>query len=149
MKYYNPQTGESTDRVRIPNVLNAKYDTIIAAGWKEFVDIEPAYDPETEYIQRSNVTVDGDIATQNYVIIVKPIEVPQEITATQGVAYLMQLGLYDEVEQAVLTQNDPILNVFWNRAVIWSRNSVVINNFATMLSINLDEFFIEASKITV
>lgn len=149
MKYYNPNTGESTDRVRIPNVLNAKYDTIIANGWKEFVDIEPEYDPTTEYIQRTNVVVVGTVATQNYVVLVKPIEVPQEITATQGIAYLIQLELLDEVEQAVQLQNDPILNSFWNRAATWSRTSQVINNFALMFSIDLDSFFIEASKIKI
>lgn len=149
MKYYNQQTGESTDRVRIPNVINAKYDTIIANGWLEFIDIEPEYDPTTEYIQRSSVTINGTIATQNYVIIVKPIEIPQEITATQGIAYLIQLGLLDEVEQAVQLQNDPILNAFWARSATWSRTSQVINNFALMFSIDLDSFFIEASKIKI
>lgn len=149
MKYYNPTTEQITATPHITNVLNATHYTILANGWKEFIDNEPIYNAATHYITRYNVIIEGDTATQLYIIHENPIIIPDEISAAQGLAYLIQLEIYDEVLETINTLNDAVISTFWERSATWHRNSTIINNLAIMFGIDLDNFFVEANKINI
>jgi hypothetical protein len=149
MKYYNPITNKITTDPNIPNVINAKYDTIISHGWKEYIDVEPEYDTNTQYLSRGNIIVDGNIATQHYIINNNPVIVPDEISAAQGISFLMTLGLYNNVEDYVNNSDDEVLKVFWNRSSTWRINSPTISQLAMDLEVDLNQFFIEANKINI
>jgi hypothetical protein len=148
-KYYNPQTQESTNTPKISCVINPTHETILSNGWKEFIDIEPSYDINTEYIQRDSVTIDGDFAIQNYIILVKPIEIPQEISAAQGLAHLSVLGYYDVVKEMVNNSDDIVLKIFWERSTSWKITSQTVQSISSQLNIDLESFFIEANKINI
>lgn len=149
MKYYNPFTKEATSTPNIKNVLNPRHETILQKGWYVFIEQEPSYDSGKEYLQRGEITIQNGQAVQLYVIKDLPIEIPQEITAAQGLAYLSVLGLYNVVEEIINNSEDDILRIFWNRSFTWTITSPTIISLADQLSIDLQDFFMEAKKITI
>jgi hypothetical protein len=78
--------------------------------------------------------------------------VPPIITNGQGKLQLLALGIYAQVE-AMIMQSGDAEKIYWNDWDKWRRDSAIINRLAPMIWPNdteqlLDQFFIEASKIS-
>lgn len=149
MKYYNEITKIVTSNPTIPNVLNATHETIIKNGWKIYQDNIPLYDSNTHYLVKTNVIVDGDYANQQYDIIQTPPEYVSEITSAQGMAMLVQMNIYETVINIISEKNDTILDIFWQKSHKWRIDSPIVSEIAQQLNIEIESFFIDASKINI
>jgi hypothetical protein len=143
----------TTNNPVIPNVIAPSHETILANGWYVYVDNHPAYDPETQKIERIDV-VEG---VQQYLIVdltpeeIRANTVPQTITQGQGKLRLLYMGLLGTVE-AMISQAGQEEQIYWEYWIEWRRDSAIINRLAPMIwetdtDAQLDDFFIEASKI--
>lgn len=80
-----------------------------------------------------------------------PPAVPQEVTAGQAQAALLQAGLLDEVEALI---NDPstdrMFKIAWAKALTFRRDSYTLQTLAALVPLTeaqLDELFIAAAQI--
>jgi hypothetical protein len=155
-RYYKQNT--ITTKPVIPNVINPTQETIIDNGWYIYIDTAPSYDADTQKILKTDVVIDGQDAVQQYVIIdltpeeIRERTVPQTITNGQGKLQLYALGIYEQVEAMILMAGNEE-KIYWNDWDTWRRDSPIINRLAPMIWPDdteqlLDQFFIEASKIS-
>jgi hypothetical protein len=152
MIYY--KNGNTTRNPIIPNVIAPTHETILADGWFEYIDNPPSYDSNTQRLQKKEV-IEGVV--QYEVIDLTPEEirertVPQTITKGQGKLQLRALGIFNQVEAMIMQAGDAE-RIYWNDWDIWRRDSPIINRLAPMIWEEntdelLDQFFIEASKIS-
>jgi hypothetical protein len=155
-RYYKQNT--ITTKPTIPNVINPTQGTILDNGWYIYIDTPPSYDADTQKILKTDVVIDGEEALQQYVIIdltpeeIRERTVPATITNGQGKLQLYALGIYEQVEAMILQAGNEE-KIYWNDWDTWRRDSPIINRLAPMIWPNdteqlLDQFFIEASKIS-
>lgn len=74
--------------------------------------------------------------------------IPKSITIRQAKLQLLALGMLDAVEEYCKT--DKAMQIEWEYASKFDRNSTILNTAATALGITqeqLDTFFIDASKL--
>jgi hypothetical protein len=151
MRYY--KNGNITTSPTIPNVIAPSHETILANGWYVYVDNPPAYDTNTQKIERIDV-IEG---VQQYLIVdltpeeIREMTVPQTITHGQGKLRLLYMGLLPTVE-AMIAQAGQEEQIYWEYWIEWRRDSAIINRLAPMIwetdtDAQLDDFFIEASKL--
>jgi hypothetical protein len=151
MRYY--KNGNITTLPVIPNVIAPSHETILANGWYVYIDNPPAYDPETQRLQRIDV-IEG---VQQYLIIdltpeeIRAMTVPATITNGQGKLQLLALGIYNQVEAMIMQAGDEE-KIYWSDWDTWRRDSPIINRLAPLIwqddtETQLDNFFIEAAKI--
>ena len=153
MTYY--KDNNTTTNPIIPNVINPTQEKILANGWKIYIDVQPTYDPLAQRIERTDVTIQGDEAIQNYTVIdltpeeIRALTVPQEITNGQGKLQLLRLGLFSQVEALILASGDEE-KIYWNDWPTWRRDSPIIMRLAPTVGMtdeDVDAFFIEAGKL--
>ena len=81
---------------------------------------------------------------------VRPTPVPQVVSRFQARACLLINNKLDEVEQAVQDSNDPMIQLAWQEAVEWERDSPTINALGAAIGLtqeDLDELFIQGAQI--
>jgi hypothetical protein len=151
MRYY--KNGNITTSPTIPDVIAPSHETILANGWFVYIDNPPAYDSQTERLQRTGV-VDGVV---QYAIValtpeeIREMTVPATITNGQGKLQLLALGIYNQVEAMIMQAGDEE-KIYWSDWDTWRRDSPIINRLAPLIwqedtETQLDNFFIEAAKI--
>lgn len=83
--------------------------------------------------------------------IVQMVEIPQSLKMAQCRAQLILDGKDDDVELLINSIEDPIkqklYRAFWEYEPIVLRDNAMINEMAPALAIDLDEFFVNASKL--
>ena len=83
--------------------------------------------------------------------IPEPIHIPQSLKMAQCRAQLIIDGKDDDVELLINSIEDPIkqklYRAFWEYEPIVLRDNAMINEMAPALAIDLDEFFVNASKL--
>jgi hypothetical protein len=151
MRYY--KNGNITSTPQIQGVILPSHETILANGWYVYIDNPPSYDSNTQRLQKKEV-IEGVV--QYEVIDLTPEEirertVPQTITNGQGKLQLLALGIFNQVEAMIMQAGDAE-RIYWNDWDTWRRDSPIINRLAPMIwetdtDLQLDNFFIEASKI--
>jgi hypothetical protein len=153
MIYY--KDTNTTTSPTIPNVINPTQDTILANGWKIYIDVQPTYDPLAQKVLKTDVVINGDEAVQQYIVIdltpeeIRELTVPMSITNGQGKMQLLRLGLYEQVE-ALIMQSGTQEKIYWNDWDNWRRDSPIIQRLAPTVGMtdeDLDQFFIEAAKL--
>lgn len=156
--------GLSTETLRnLQTELNpvpAEYADI--EYWDE-ADITPAFDSATHTLDGTE-TLTADVVTKTVKVVrgvrAKTAEelaaerkamVPQEIRMAQCRAQLIIDGKDDDVEALLSSITDPIkqklYRSYFEYEPIVKRDNAMINEMAPMLAIDLDEFFINASKL--
>lgn len=77
--------------------------------------------------------------------------VPQEVTAGQAQAALLQAGLLDDVEALINDPNtDRMFKIAWAKALTFKRDSYTLQTLAELVPLTqaqLDELFIAAAQI--
>ena len=84
--------------------------------------------------------------------VAPPVYVPQQVTAFQGRAQLMNIGLLTQAESIVVASTDQMLKLAWTHAIYWDRNSPMLQSMGTALGMSsqdLDDLFIAAAQISV
>jgi hypothetical protein len=79
---------------------------------------------------------------------VKPIINNEPISPAQGRTQLSRMGLLQTAAEAV-AQIGGELEIFWEYATQWDKNSQAVQSLAQQFDIDLDDFFDKARKITV
>lgn len=77
--------------------------------------------------------------------------IPQIVSRFQARAALLQAGLLDQVEQAVVAANDPFITLAWAETLEWRRDSPTLNALASGLGLTgeqIDDLFRTAATIT-
>lgn len=128
----------------INNVNFGVYNTIEVAGDRLITD-------NSEY----PISVIGSdyqiVEGAEYPPVVEVVNVPQVISMAQCREKLIRLGLDDEIEAILASIPDPVKQKIYKSA--WEYNTTVkIDNamlleLAPLLSIDLDQFFIDASNL--
>ena len=72
----------------------------------------------------------------------------QTISPAQGRTQLHRMGLLKTAAETV-AQIGGELEIFWEYAVQWDKNSQAVQSLAAQFDIDLDQFFDNARKITV
>lgn len=128
---------------------------LYADGWRDLV--VPSYDLNTQKLGALEYDSVNDYVTYQ-VIDLTPEEidaknkvyVPFSITPTQGRLLLHRMKLLSGVKNAMKNSIDEEMNIYWENALSWDRDNSYIKAMAVQLGmsdIELDNFFIEASKI--
>ena len=76
-------------------------------------------------------------------------KVPFSISRLQGRLQLHKLGMLEAV-QAIVNQSPIEVQLYWNEAATWERQSPILNQMAPAIGMSqqqLDQFFIDAEKL--
>jgi hypothetical protein len=140
-----------------PNLIN--YDKADASihqedGWREVIR------PTVQANQKlGELYYDQENDVVTYAVLDKTPEeleaerramVPFSITPTQGRIALKLMGLLDNVNTMIENSEDAALKIYWEYSLSWDRQNTYISSMANLLGMteqDLDNFFIEASKI--
>lgn len=140
------------------NVINygaLSEEDLKADGWRLIVQPEKV-DTTTEklgaliYDEESNVATYEVLSLSPFEIRAKKMTGAERITPGQGRLQLVAAGLLDAVLAAIPADEKDPINIYWEYAVIWERNSPYVLALASVIGLNedqLDNFFIAASKI--
>jgi hypothetical protein len=106
--------------------------------------------PEGSEFETAFLNADGETYTVTGVR--KWGNCPFIISQLQGKLMLDLMGLYGQVEE-MINQSGTQEKIYWNTAQNWERTSPILNRLAPMIWTQntdqmLDEFFIEASKLS-
>lgn len=127
--------------------LNTFNDSIIFDDG--FILLPPYEHPRyAEYVQ---FVKDGGTAEE---INIEPVgEVPTSVTKFQGKAALMNMGMFDQVEQIIEhPDTPPLMKLVWREGQEFYRDSDFVKGMAQTIGlteIDLDNLFIMAGKIKV
>jgi hypothetical protein len=82
--------------------------------------------------------------------IAPPVYIPQSVTRFQGKAALMQAGLLASVEAAVAASDDALLQLAWDEALTFERQSTMVTGLAAAIGLTeqqIDDLFVAAAQI--
>lgn len=82
--------------------------------------------------------------------VAPPVYIPQEVTRFQAKAVMLQQDILDSVEQAVDESTDPLLQLAWNEALTFERQSPALEAVANTIGLTeqqLDDMFTAAAQI--
>jgi hypothetical protein len=105
-------------------------------------DIPQAIEP---YVLGYSLNADGETYTLN---LSPEWYESQIISPAQGRTQLHRMGLLQTAAEAV-AQIGGELEIFWEYATQWDKNSQAVQSLAQQFDIDLDDFFDKARKITV
>jgi hypothetical protein len=140
MMYY--KKGVVTSQPKIQGVSHPTEATILANGWKRYINEVPQVGA-WERAVHSSVTIEGDTATQAYTV---ESYAPEIITMAQCKSHLGVLNLLQTVDAAIAQMSQNV-QIFWEYATTVERSTPLIQWLAQQLQIDLNEFFRAASEI--
>ena len=76
-----PNVGVMKNGNTVSGYDKLSHEELMSEGWKEFVEVKPTFNKETQYLQFSGYG-NGEKITAEYVVVDKPIEVYIELAPT-------------------------------------------------------------------
>ena len=142
-----------------PNTINYNLlpeSDLYSDGWRDV--IVSSYDSSTQKLGALEYDAVNDYVTYQVINLTEAgisqrekALVPYSITPTQGRIQLSRMGILAQVVSIIETSADEELKVYWEYALSWdldNKHILSMSNLLGMTEVDLDNFFIEAEKIS-
>ena len=88
--------------------------------------------------------------TDDYLITFTPEQLEaNRISPAQGKTQLSRLGKLQAVRNLVTNSGNEELEIFWEYATFWDKNTATVQSLAQAVGVDLEQFWIDAKQISL